>query len=50
MSEPTLAIFNRKAPIHIYTDASLEGMGAIIKQPQIDGSEKPVAYSSKKFL
>ena len=49
MSEPTLAIFNRHAPIHIYTDASIDGMGAILKQPQTDGSEKPVAYFSKHF-
>lgn len=48
-SKPTLAIFNRHAAINIYTDASLEGMGAILKQIQIDGSEKPVAYFSKKF-
>ena len=49
MSAPTLAIFNRDFPIYIYSDASLEGMGAILKQPQPDGSIKPVAYFSKRF-
>ncbi len=42
-------IFNRNAPIKIYTDASAEGMGAILKQTQTDGTDKPVAYFSKKF-
>lgn len=49
MSSPVLAIFNRKSPINIYTDASIEGMGAILKQVQKNGIEKPVAYFSKKF-
>lgn len=48
-SIPVLAIFDRKAPIHIYTDASADGMGAILKQIQSDGSQKPVAYFSKRF-
>ena len=47
-SSPILAIFDRKLPINIYTDASGEGLGAILKQIQEDGSEKPVAYFSKK--
>ncbi|GBP05437.1 Retrovirus-related Pol polyprotein from transposon 412 [Eumeta japonica] len=32
-----------------YTDASLEGIGAILKQIQPNGKEKPVAYFSKKL-
>jgi len=46
---PALAIFNRNKPINIYTDASGEGIGAIPKQPQESGEEKPVAYFSKKL-
>ncbi len=48
-SAPVLAVFDRDKPIHIYTDASIEGIGAILKQPQEDGFEKPVAYFSKKL-
>lgn len=48
-SQPILAIFDRNKPIRIYTDASLEGIGAVLKQPQADGNEKPVAYFSKKL-
>ena len=49
MSSPVLAVFDQTAPIHIYTDASIEGIGAVLKQPQADGSEKPVAYFSRKL-
>lgn len=48
-SQPILEIFDQNLPINIYTDASLEGVGAILKQTQPDGKEKPVAYFSKKL-
>jgi len=48
-STPVLAIFDPTAPIHIYTDASIEGVGAVLEQPQEDGSEKPVFYFSRKL-
>lgn len=48
-SQPVLEIFDKDLPIKIYTDASLEGIGAILKQTQEDGTEKPVAYFSKKL-
>ena len=48
-SEPILAIFDNLKPIYIYTDASIEGLGAVLKQPQSDGSPMPVAYLSKKL-
>lgn len=48
-SQPILEIFDQNLPINIYTDASLEGVGAILKQIQQDGKEKPVAYFSKKL-
>ena len=47
--QPILRIFGQKLPINIYTDASLKGIGAILKQPQINGEEKPIAYFSKKL-
>lgn len=49
MSTPVLAIFDPKLSITLYTDASLEGMRAILKQTQPNGEEKPVAYFSKKL-
>lgn len=48
-SQPILAIFNANLPIYIYTDASIQGVGAVLKQPQEDNEEKPVAYFSKKL-
>lgn len=48
-SEPVLAIFDPKLPIYIFTDASKEGVGAILKQPQKDNTLKPVFYFSKKL-
>lgn len=48
-SQPILEIFDQELPINIYTDASLEGVGAILKQTQPNGKEKPVAYFSKKL-
>lgn len=48
-SQPILEIFDQDLPINIYTDASLEGIGAVLKQTQPDGKEKPVAYFSKKL-
>lgn len=48
-SQPVLEIYDKDLPIRIYTDASLEGIGAILKQLQNDGKEKPVAYFSRKL-
>lgn len=48
-SHPILTIFDPNLPIHIYTDASILGVGAVLKQPQENNEEKPVAYFSKKL-
>lgn len=48
-SQPVLKIFDQDLLINIYTDASLKGIGAILKQTQLNGKEKPVAYFSKKL-
>lgn len=47
--QPILEIFYKDLPINIHTDASLEGIGAVLKQIQPNGKEKPVAYFSKKL-
>lgn len=48
-SQPVLEIYDKNLPIKIFTDASIECMGAILKQRQRNGREKPVAYFSKKL-
>lgn len=48
-SRPILAIYDPQAQILIYTDASAIGIGAVFKQIQPNGEEKPVAYFSKKL-
>lgn len=48
-SQSVLAIYNAKAPTVIYTDASIKGLGAVLKQQQPDGELKPVDYFSKKL-
>lgn len=48
-SEPCLAIYDPKKETVIQTDASLEGIGAVLKQKQENGIFKPVAYFSKKL-
>ena len=48
-SRPNLAIFDPKLPTFIYTDASIQGLGSVLKQTQLNGDQKPVAYFSKKL-
>lgn len=48
-TSPVLTIFDRTLPILIYTDASIEGIGAVLKQKQLNGEILPVAYFSKKL-
>lgn len=47
-SKPILTIFDPDLPIYIYTDASIQGIGAVLKQPQ-NNEEKPCAYFSRKL-
>lgn len=48
-SQPVLEIYDPELPIYIYTDASIQGIGAVIKQKQENDEEKPVGYFSKKL-
>lgn len=49
-SEPLLCIFEPSLQTTLFCDASIAGVGAVLKQVQKDGSELPVAYFSKKLL
>lgn len=49
-SEPILKIFDPEQPIEIYTDASIKGVAAVMKQMDEKGDSKPVAYFSKKLM
>lgn len=48
-SQPILAIYNLNAETVIYTDASIDGIGAVLKQRQPNDELKPIAYFSKKL-
>lgn len=48
-TEPILKIFDPELPINIYTDASIKGVGAILKQEDKNGDNRAVAYFSKKL-
>ena len=48
-SSPILGIYNFEKPVFIYTDASGEGFGAVLKQPKDNNELQPVAYFSKKL-
>lgn len=48
-SKPILRIFDPVRPIIIYTDASIKGVGAVLKQEDENGLSRPVAYFSKKL-
>jgi len=43
-SRPVLALYNPDARTKVHTDASQEGIGAILLQEQTDGSLQPVIY------
>ena len=48
LKQPVLAIYNPQAETELHTDASAEGIGAILLQKQSDGKLKPVLYFSMK--
>lgn len=45
-----MAIYNSDAPCYLFTDASKFGVGAVLKQPQVDKQLHPIGYFSKKLL
>jgi len=50
IDHPVLAIPRRDRPYTLTTDASDEGLGAVLSQPGDDGELHPIAYASKKLL
>ena len=44
---PVLAHYDQDAPIHIHCDASGFALGAVLLQPDKNGKERAVAYSSR---
>ena len=48
-SSPILAIYDQSREVFIFSDASDQGIGAILKQPDEEGTLHPVAYFSKRL-
>lgn len=48
LSTPVLAYAEFSQPFHLYTDASLEGLGAVLSKVQ-DGCERVTAYASRSL-
>ena len=44
---PVLATPNFSRKFQLHTDASYEGLGAVLEQEQADGTTRPVAYASR---
>ena len=47
LTVPVLAFVDFKKPFLLETDASMEGLGAVLSQEQDDGHYHPVAYASR---
>ena len=49
LTAPVLAFADFKKPFLLETDASIEGLGAVLSQEQDDGHYHPVAYASRSL-
>ena len=49
MTAPVLAFADFEKPFHLETDASADGLGAVLSQKQSDGKYHPVAYASRSL-
>ena len=50
MSAPVLVFLDFNKPFLLETDASKEGLGAVLSQKQDDGCYHPVAFSSRMLM
>ena len=49
LTAPVLAFADFKKPLLLETDASIEGLGAVLSQEQENGRYHPVAYASRSL-
>ena len=49
LTAPVLAFADFKKPFLLETDASIEGLGAVLSQKQDDGRYHPIAYASRSL-
>lgn len=49
ISRPILKLFNPNLPCHLYTDASKEAVGAVLKQMDDKGNLHPIAFHSRQL-
>ena len=50
MTIPILAFTNYTKPLLLETDASKDGLGAVLSQKQMDGRYLPVAFGSRTLM
>ncbi|GFY01115.1 transposon Ty3-I Gag-Pol polyprotein [Trichonephila clavipes] len=49
ITKPVLQLYDAKLPLHAFCDASLNAIGAILKQPDNSGTLHPVSYHSRNL-
>ena len=49
MKAPVLAYANYQKPFRVYTDASEQGLEAVLSQTQVNGKECAIAYASRSL-
>lgn len=47
-SSPVLSVYDPKKTCYVFTDASMDGLGAVLKQQQKNGLLHPIAYFSMR--